>query len=91
MPDAPPCAMAAHLLAGAPLEVVSVPGAGRGVVATRDVAAGEVLLSACPYALALDAEWLDCVCLGCAKVARQAYRLRCEVRCARGACAPRGA
>jgi hypothetical protein len=69
-----------NLLSRFPLEVVSVPGAGRGVCVTRDCAAGELLLSARPYAVALDGPWVDTVCLGCAKTARHAFTLRCEVR-----------
>ena len=79
------------MLAGWPLEVVHVPGAGRGVVTTRAVAAGELLLSARPYAVALDNAWLDCVCLGCGRTARSPYSLRCEVRRARRARAARRA
>ena len=73
--------MAASLLSCAKaLEVADVPGAGRGVVTTRRVAGGEVLLSAIPYAVALDCASLDTVCLGCAKTSRKALSLRCEVR-----------
>ena len=73
--------MAASLLSCAKaLEVADVPGAGRGVVTTRRVAAGEVLLSAIPYAVALDCASVDTVCLGCAKTSRKPLSLRCEVR-----------
>jgi hypothetical protein len=76
--------MAASLLSCAKaLEVADVAGCGRGVVTTRAVGAGEVLLSAVPYAVALDFPWLDNVCLGCAKTSRKPLSLRCEVR-ARG-------
>jgi hypothetical protein len=80
----------AHLVkAWTAIEVVDVPGAGRGCCTTRAVAAGELLCSAAPYAVALDATWLETVCLGCAKAGTKPHKLRCEARGARrrGGCA----
>jgi hypothetical protein len=69
----------ARLLASWPLALETE--AGRVCVTTdRAVAAGQLLLDAPSYAVAISADWLERVCVGCAKVGYAPFRLRCEVR-----------
>lgn len=73
--------MAQRLLGGYPLEVREGPH-GRFCVTTQPVAAGSLLLTAVPFAVALEPEHVEFVCFGCAKVTQTPLPLRCEVRTA---------
>ncbi len=70
-----------HLMARWPVEV-QLSAHGRCCVLTEAVGAGDVVLSCVPYAVAVEADWLESVCLGCASVSKTPLPLRCEVRLA---------
>jgi len=75
-------AMTHHLMSSWPVAVQSGER-GRSAVLTAPVEAGD-LVSSCPcYAVAVDPEWLESVCVGCASLSKTPLSLRCEV-CPRG-------
>ena len=68
----------ARLLAGWPLEMREGPH-GRFCVASQAVRGGDLVLSAVPFAVALEPEQVEFVCFGCAKTAAHTpLPLRCE-------------
>ena len=67
----------ARLLAGWPLEMREGPH-GRYCVTSQAVRGGELVLSAVPFAVALEPEQCEFVCFGCGKTAHTPLPLRCE-------------
>eukprot|EP01062_Namystynia_karyoxenos_P013768 TRINITY_DN1494_c0_g1_i1.p1 TRINITY_DN1494_c0_g1~~TRINITY_DN1494_c0_g1_i1.p1 ORF type:complete len:492 (+),score=134.56 TRINITY_DN1494_c0_g1_i1:76-1551(+) len=64
-PEASPAEAATGRGGGLPVRVADIPGKGRGLVATRDVAAGEVVVAEPPLVVYADEKQFAAVCARC--------------------------